>query len=285
MSFILDALKKSESERQRQSGPALFEVKVAPPRHRFAVWAIALGALLAINLVVVGWMLSRGSSARRVAVLPAAVPRPALATASSPVAPSSPFTAPAPAPTSVPAAASGARALEPGGATATPNAGAPSAGAAAPAGSARLAAVGSAGGAAVAGGAVAGGAASGAAGGTPVNPGDLAPAVEPSHGTSQPASGAVVAGETESGLPTYQDAAAAPGADIPPLQLELHVYDPRPDRRFVLLNMMKLQEGDSLPQGVRVDRITLDGVILSYRGTRFVMQRATDAEDRGSPPE
>ena len=29
MSFILDALKKSESDRQRQSAPALFEVKVA----------------------------------------------------------------------------------------------------------------------------------------------------------------------------------------------------------------------------------------------------------------
>ena len=34
MSFILDALKKSESDRQRQSGPALFEVKVAAPRTR-----------------------------------------------------------------------------------------------------------------------------------------------------------------------------------------------------------------------------------------------------------
>ena len=33
MSFILDALKKSESDRQRQSGPALFEVKVAPQKN------------------------------------------------------------------------------------------------------------------------------------------------------------------------------------------------------------------------------------------------------------
>ena len=34
MSFILDALKKSENERQKASGPALFEVKVAPPASR-----------------------------------------------------------------------------------------------------------------------------------------------------------------------------------------------------------------------------------------------------------
>ena len=35
MSFILDALKKSENDRQRQASPALFEVKVAAPRRRF----------------------------------------------------------------------------------------------------------------------------------------------------------------------------------------------------------------------------------------------------------
>ena len=40
MSFILDALKKSETDRQRQSAPALFEVKVAAPRRRFPLWAI-----------------------------------------------------------------------------------------------------------------------------------------------------------------------------------------------------------------------------------------------------
>ena len=46
MSFILDALKKSESDRQRQNGPALFEVKVAPPRTRLPLWAMAIAVLL-----------------------------------------------------------------------------------------------------------------------------------------------------------------------------------------------------------------------------------------------
>ena len=62
MSFILDALKKSETDRQRQTGPALFEVKVAPPKAGFPVWAIAIVVLLVINMVIVGWMLLRRSS-------------------------------------------------------------------------------------------------------------------------------------------------------------------------------------------------------------------------------
>ena len=64
MSFILDALKKSENDRQRQTGPALFEVKVAPPKAGFPMWAIAIVALLAINMVIVGWMLFRRSGAQ-----------------------------------------------------------------------------------------------------------------------------------------------------------------------------------------------------------------------------
>src|SRR5690242_15269704 len=62
MSIILDALKKSESDQQRQSGPALFEVRVAPPKARFPVWAIAIVALLVINMLIVGYMLLRRSS-------------------------------------------------------------------------------------------------------------------------------------------------------------------------------------------------------------------------------
>jgi general secretion pathway protein B len=62
MSFILDALKKSETDRQRQNGPALFEVRAAPPRNPLPPWAIGLGALLAVNLVIVAWVLLRHSS-------------------------------------------------------------------------------------------------------------------------------------------------------------------------------------------------------------------------------
>src|SRR5882762_9025053 len=64
MSFILDALKKSESDRQRQSGPALFEVKVAPPRTGLPTWAVAVAALLLVNLAIVMWMLWRHPAAR-----------------------------------------------------------------------------------------------------------------------------------------------------------------------------------------------------------------------------
>jgi general secretion pathway protein B len=72
MSFILDALKKSEIERQRQTTPGLIETAVAPRRSRVALWLIVLGALLAINFAVLLFVLLRGSA-------PPAVPRVAAA--------------------------------------------------------------------------------------------------------------------------------------------------------------------------------------------------------------
>jgi len=59
MSFILDALKKSELERQRQSVPGLADSGVARPRPRLPAWPFALGLLLAVNLLVLLFVLTR----------------------------------------------------------------------------------------------------------------------------------------------------------------------------------------------------------------------------------
>src|SRR5271156_5180621 len=77
MSFILDALKKSESDRQRQGGPALFEVKVEPRRTRLPLWALAVALLLAVNLVILAWMLLRHPTAHADAALDTATSHPA----------------------------------------------------------------------------------------------------------------------------------------------------------------------------------------------------------------
>jgi general secretion pathway protein B len=221
MSFILDALKKSESDRQRQSGPALFEVKVAAPRTRLPLWAIAIAGLLAVNLAIVMWMLSR-HPATRSADTGAGQPLLAPAAAAGPQAAAA--TTPAPAPPSVPLPAPAAQ----------PPATAPS----------------------------------------PVlgsdNPDDYAPATEPA---APPLLGSRVRRGTADGVPLYQDAAATPGTRIPQLRLDLHVFALHPQDRFVMINMHKLREGDSLPEGVHVDRITPEGAVLSYSGSQFLLSR------------
>ncbi len=99
MSFILDALKKAESERSRASGPVLVDVRIAPPRRRLPAWAWALGGVLLANLVVLAWLMLRKPVAQEADAASAA---PANAAAVAAAAPAN-ATAPPPA-TSAPSA-------------------------------------------------------------------------------------------------------------------------------------------------------------------------------------
>jgi general secretion pathway protein B len=98
MSLILDALKKSEAERQRQVGPTLLEVRVTKPQRRFPLWAVAVGALLLINMMLLLVFVLRRPAAvtAPVAAVPA-VPAAAAGTAAVTTV-AAPPTLPAPSP-------------------------------------------------------------------------------------------------------------------------------------------------------------------------------------------
>ena len=59
MSFILDALKKAESDRQRQSTPGFSDVAEGTERKSSPRWLWVLGGLLCINLLVLAVVLLR----------------------------------------------------------------------------------------------------------------------------------------------------------------------------------------------------------------------------------
>lgn len=203
MSFILDALRKSEAERQRQDGPALLEMRPSRPQRRLPIWAIGFGLLLLVNSALLAWFLLRSpeSPPPRTAPAPAAAaPVPAAQTA--PVAPSAPAFAPP-----LPAA------VAPAPAAAVHNAAA-------------------------------------------------------THAARAPAPPAA-ATETPAELPDYSRVSA----EVPPLRLDLHAYSPEPLQRYALINMHKVHEGDTLPEGPRVLKILKDGVVLSYQGNEFVLGR------------
>ncbi len=106
MSFILDALKKSELERQRQAIPGLVDAGFARPRARLPVWVLGIAALLAVNLLVLSVVLMRGWWAPRTPPPVPAIVAPPVAAASSNSQPAAGSVAP-PVRPSDPAAAAG----------------------------------------------------------------------------------------------------------------------------------------------------------------------------------
>jgi general secretion pathway protein B len=78
---------------------------------------------------------------------------------------------------------------------------------------------------------------------------------------------------TAEGVPGLDDLPPSATAGLPVLNLDLHVYGPDAAKRFVFINNRRYVEGNSTPEGIRIERITPDGVILDHRGVRFLLAR------------
>ena len=233
MSFILDALKKSENERQRQTKPGLFEARVASPRARFPIWAVSIGALLGVNLLILIWLMTRPDSAP--------TPAPATAPTATDVA------AAVPAPVANP----GATAAVPAERFNPPLVVDPSLDAGAPA-------------------AIPAGAAPpfNANDYLPAQPGQPGPALPPGAGRSTvPVAGSSSA---SNGLPTRDDLVGR-GQQVPEANLSFHSLGETPAKRFVFVNGQRGGEGETLPNGLRIEEIVEDGAIFSWNGTRFLV--------------
>ena len=214
MSFILDALKKSETDRQQQASGEFSSIPTAaepagPPR-----WIWALGALLLLNVLVLLALATRGND-----------------DANLPVVPDGPAAETLPRTTAVGEQGFADRLRE-----SRP----------APRPVVRDEAPSSA---------------------TPEPARTEAPPVSPAA-----ASGSDRASSPEA-LPTLTEIRLNDGVQLPDMNLDIHVYGQSPADRFVFIDMQKLAEGDTLASGARLEEITPGGVVMSYRGTRFVLPR------------
>jgi general secretion pathway protein B len=245
MSFILDALKKSEIERQRQSMPGLMDTPSARRRGGLRLWAVLLGALLVINVAVLAVILIRNSVPA--GATPVAAPK---KRADAPGADAPRADAPAAASDTQPP-------LQHFSPLDRPPVYAPEIPVTAADGSSSDS----------------GAAAPGA--------GPLALHAAPQRSAPRPAlrrpEPVLIDEDAQADnaevLPSINELNLSGTQALPELHLDVHVYATKPAERFVYINMRKYHEGNSLPEGPVLERIRRDGVVLSYRGLRFFMPR------------
>jgi general secretion pathway protein B len=237
MSFILDALKKSETERQRQSVPGLMDTRIANRRSRLPLWAVLLAVLLVANVIVLVVVLMRSSPAASTAAKAggnraADVPSSAASAAAdhfSPMDsnPASPVYAP-----EIPVAAATLPAQN-----------------AAPALPPRPAVV-------------------------PRLADELkVPPLRSVRRADPVLTDEDAKSDDDEVLPTINELSLSGSQSLPELHLDVHVYGTKPSERFVFINMRKYHEGTTLQEGPTVEHIRRDGVILNFHGLRFLLPR------------
>ncbi len=243
MSFILDALRKSDAERQRAATPGLADIRYARRPTRRSLWLPLLAVALVANLAVMGVQWLRRPAAPPVAA-PATAPAPGAPVATAPVAVApAPVVPRAPAPAVRPLAGETEAVAEP------PADVPPLEGDLAPAELAALE--------------------------LPIEEPVVVPApvaAAPAPVPAAPPAAAASRIRDTPLLPTADQLIAAGTLKAPTLNLDLHVFNDDPARRFIIVNGARYREGATLREGPTVAEITSDGVILDNQGTRFIVR-------------
>ena len=260
MSYILDALRRAEAERQRGTVPGLHAQAAigmlpagsdgpdaAQRRWRPGTWALA-GLLLAGLLAAaagLGWLL-KPAPAAVVVTLPSALP-PAAVRSVVPAAPAGPPQAAVPVAVGAPAQLPAPAAVSPGvpliSSVARPftePAAAPTRQLAAAAPAAALAA-----------------------------PAPAAALAAPATAPSAPAPAVAGPGTAPVRLPTLAELPEALRREVQPLDLGGSVYAEQPPLRIVIINGQVFHEGDKPLPALQVQQIRLKSVVFSVRGQRF----------------
>jgi len=268
VSFILDALKKSENERQRQTGPGFAAVPERSRERTRNRWPVILGILVALNLCALAFLAFRDNGQQAEPKRPATA---APAAATEPLA-RSPQAESRPAQVSRDTSASSNREPSSRSLAEIPVTTSPSASlqaAAEPAENADLPER-----------QVRGLRAEAET--TPSEPDAPLTSPPPSgSGTAEPpptVSGSTAqsrpkrpaAGDGDA-LPTANDLRLQGFLTGPPLHLDLHVYYPESHRRVVFISGSKYREGDQVGNGPVIREIVPEGVVLEERGRRYLL--------------
>ena len=260
MSLILEALKKSEAERRLGRAPDLLTPAAMPvPERRpwLWLWGVVFGLAAALIVVLVLW-------ARSALDAPTARP-PAPASASAPAAPPPDTTMSAPPPAPAPVSRTPANAIanaplpqDPDFAS-TERESVPVPAHAIPLPPPTPPAPRQ---------------------NTPSPPAQAQPVVTRPLPASLPAAASVPVTvpepEPAPTLEPLQHLATLPASlreGLPPLRLSMHVYDPDPAARFVLIDGKRYRQGDAIAPGILVDAIRPDGVAIAHGQQRFLLSR------------
>ena len=238
MSYILEALKKAQAERQLGNAPTIHAPvpSYAAPRagqvaqRRYL--ALGVGLVVVVAAVVLLWPRLAGEPPVRLAT----VTPPVVAPAAAPI--TAPVTAPTTAPVATPAPAA---VVVPAPAPAVQPAPAP-----APVAEARPVRT------------------KPAAAPAPVAP----PSTPPREATPAPATVTAQPGGDEP-LRTLQQLPDALQREIPKLAFGGYIYSPTPGESLLLVDKMLRREGEEVAPGLVLERLTPKAAVMNYRGTRY----------------
>lgn len=90
--------------------------------------------------------------------------------------------------------------------------------------------------------------------------------------TSAPPKVTASSDDVPSSLPQQKDLSPDIQAEIPELKFAGHTFSEDPAQRMIIVNGQILREGDTIAPSTHLSGITWEGVIIDFKGTRFLVK-------------
>lgn len=104
-------------------------------------------------------------------------------------------------------------------------------------------------------------------------PQPLARAAEPAPAAGrQPPAATISPAQQQPDPPLLSTLPAEFQSSVPAVGISVHVYAQQPAARWVLANGRRFREGQEIATGLRLERITPDGVVLAFQGRQFLLR-------------
>lgn len=97
--------------------------------------------------------------------------------------------------------------------------------------------------------------------------------VAPSPAFVRPPAPAPTPATATSSVPEWSDLSLEFRSGFTLPHLDVHVYSDNPEKRFILVDLQKFREGDTLGSGAVLEEILHDSIQLYYQGTRFRVEK------------
>lgn len=98
-------------------------------------------------------------------------------------------------------------------------------------------------------------------------------AAAPTAAPPPPNPAAAATAKAEPALPSIWELPYTTRKELPELALTMHVYASEPSQRFVVIKGSRHIEGDDLGDGIVLKEIRADGMVLDFKGQRFIYPR------------
>jgi len=90
--------------------------------------------------------------------------------------------------------------------------------------------------------------------------------------TTSPPPEVITPKAAQKSLPLLEELPADVQAEVPKLKFAGHTYAKTPAQRMIIINGQILREGDVIASGTRLMEITWEGVVIDFKGARFLVK-------------